>query len=298
MPVYNGEKYIRKALDSLLSQTFSDFELIISDNASTDTTQAICEEYCKCDKRISYFRQSVNIGAINNFLYVLNRSSCAYFMWVSCDDLWDKNWVEILLNNMNSETAISFGRVIEIWPDGSINKVYPAMSFPLMAVLRVMKLLWLDAPNKAMLVFGLFHRKYFNSLKGNMALKYFVPIDMYIELYFIYKIAHDGNIITTDSTSLYKRLGGASSSHLAGIALHAHRPASLSTLGFSKFVKRGLDALNPVNLIKYNLLYINVPSPLYMKLLVLLMLPFVVLKHYLMLGRYVIFRINNIFKLW
>ena len=45
LPIFNGEKYIRNALSSLLSQTFSDFELIISDNASTDSTQMICEEF-------------------------------------------------------------------------------------------------------------------------------------------------------------------------------------------------------------------------------------------------------------
>ena len=55
LPVFNGEKYIQNALISLLSQTFSDFELIISDNASTDSTQMICEEFANKDKRIKFF---------------------------------------------------------------------------------------------------------------------------------------------------------------------------------------------------------------------------------------------------
>lgn len=62
MPVYNGEQYIREALDSLLAQTFADFELIISDNASTDGTKAICLEYAGKDSRIRYVRQTANRG--------------------------------------------------------------------------------------------------------------------------------------------------------------------------------------------------------------------------------------------
>jgi len=72
MPVYNGEKYIREALDSLLAQTFTDFELIISDNASTDGTQVICEEYAARDPRIRYVRQRENRGAVANFRFVLD----------------------------------------------------------------------------------------------------------------------------------------------------------------------------------------------------------------------------------
>ena len=63
MPVYNGEKYIREALDSLLAQTFTDFELIISDNASTDATEIICREYAAHYPQIRYVRQRVNRGA-------------------------------------------------------------------------------------------------------------------------------------------------------------------------------------------------------------------------------------------
>jgi len=64
LPVYNGEKFIRKNLDSLLSQSYPYFELIISDNASTDSTSSICKEYEKKDKRIRYIRQKKNMGAV------------------------------------------------------------------------------------------------------------------------------------------------------------------------------------------------------------------------------------------
>lgn len=111
MPVYNGAKYIREALDSLLAQTFIDFELIISDNASTDSTDAICLEYAAKDARIQYVRQDVNCGAIENFRHVLNGARGQYFMWAACDDMWSENWLEVLLaGKTNSEVAV-FGAV-------------------------------------------------------------------------------------------------------------------------------------------------------------------------------------------
>jgi glycosyltransferase involved in cell wall biosynthesis len=67
MPAYNGEQYIRKALDSLLAQDYGNFELIISDNASTDATLQICREYAEKDQRIRVCVQSRNIGPIANF---------------------------------------------------------------------------------------------------------------------------------------------------------------------------------------------------------------------------------------
>jgi len=95
MPVYNGEKYIATALDSLLEQTFEDFEIIISDNASTDDTSKICQEYAAGDERIHYIRQTENIGMLNNFLAVLNEARAEYFKWYACDDAISNDYIEI-----------------------------------------------------------------------------------------------------------------------------------------------------------------------------------------------------------
>lgn len=88
LPVFNGEKSIAQALDSLLAQTFTDFELIISDNASTDATSLIGAEFASRDSRIKYVRQSENIGAFLNFKYVLQKAQAKYFMWAAADDYW------------------------------------------------------------------------------------------------------------------------------------------------------------------------------------------------------------------
>ena len=87
LPVYNGERYLAEAIDSLVAQTYTDFELLIVDNASTDTTAAICEDYAARDPRIRYFRNATNLGVYRNFNKAFQLSSGRYFKWASADDL-------------------------------------------------------------------------------------------------------------------------------------------------------------------------------------------------------------------
>ena len=86
LPVFNGEQFLRQALDSVLAQTYPGFELIISDNASTDRTQDICEAYATRDKRIRYYRQSKNVGGGRNYNFVFEVSNGEYFKWLAHDD--------------------------------------------------------------------------------------------------------------------------------------------------------------------------------------------------------------------
>jgi glycosyltransferase involved in cell wall biosynthesis len=87
MPVYNGERYIRKASDSLLAQDYENFELIISDNASTDETLRIFREYAAIDHRIKVYVHSHNLGAFTNYKNVLELAQGKYFMWAAVDDV-------------------------------------------------------------------------------------------------------------------------------------------------------------------------------------------------------------------
>ena len=94
MPVYNGAKYLREALDSLLAQTYKDFELVISDNASTDDTAKICQEYARKDRRIRYIRRKENVGGWKNFDFVRREARGRYFVWAAHDDLRGKSYLE------------------------------------------------------------------------------------------------------------------------------------------------------------------------------------------------------------
>lgn len=115
MPAYNAAKYIREALDALLNQTFTDFELIISDNASTDATGAICQEYAKKDRRIRYIRQPENLGPMANFQYVLSKAQGKYFMWAACDDRWAPSFLERTVAVLEGDDGcgLAFSNVIE-----------------------------------------------------------------------------------------------------------------------------------------------------------------------------------------
>lgn len=88
IPVYNAERFLARALDSLLAQDYKDFELIISDNASTDGTPAICRQYAASDPRIRYSCNAANIGAAANFNRVFSLSRGEYFAWAAYDDSW------------------------------------------------------------------------------------------------------------------------------------------------------------------------------------------------------------------
>jgi len=88
MPVRNGEPFIEETIQSLLAQTFRDFELIISDNASDDSTPTICQHYAERDKRVRYIRLQTNIGAAPNFNEVFRIASGQYFKWACHDDTY------------------------------------------------------------------------------------------------------------------------------------------------------------------------------------------------------------------
>lgn len=94
LPVYNGENYLAQALDSLLAQTLEDFELIISDNASTDATERICREYAARDPRIRYVRQPRNRGGSPNQNVVLDLARAPLFKWAAHDDLYGPELLE------------------------------------------------------------------------------------------------------------------------------------------------------------------------------------------------------------
>ena len=94
LPVYNGERYLRQAIDSILAQTFTDFELIISDNASEDATVSILEAYASTDARIRLVKNPVNRGAAWNYNYVFSLARAAYFKWAAHDDVLAPTFLE------------------------------------------------------------------------------------------------------------------------------------------------------------------------------------------------------------
>jgi glycosyltransferase involved in cell wall biosynthesis len=125
MPVYNEENYIGETIESLLSQTFKDFILIISDNNSLDHTPEICKYYAEKDKRIVFVRHAENKGVFFNFKYVLDKANTPFFMWCGGHNRWDPQFVEKLLPLIQNEDLILvYPQTREIKIDGTLGKIY------------------------------------------------------------------------------------------------------------------------------------------------------------------------------
>lgn len=106
LPVYNGERYLEAAIESLLGQTFVDFELIISDNASTDRTQEICQRYASADDRVRYFRQPTNLGINRNFSFIPTVARGEFFKWASHDDVCDPSFLERCVAPLMQDSSV------------------------------------------------------------------------------------------------------------------------------------------------------------------------------------------------
>lgn len=106
LPVHNGEKYIEQALDSILAQTFVDFDLIVSDDASTDRTQEICQAYCAMDPRIRYHRNENSLGVSPNFNRAFDLSSSEYFKWAAYDEVIAPEFLSRCVEVLDRNSAV------------------------------------------------------------------------------------------------------------------------------------------------------------------------------------------------
>ncbi|MGE0701966.1 MAG: glycosyltransferase family 2 protein [Hyphomicrobiaceae bacterium] len=106
IPVYNGESMLAAALDSLLAQTFDDFEIIIADNASTDATPQILAAYAARDPRIRYVQNQRNVGANANFLKVATLASAPFFKWAAHDDLYSPAYLERCMSVLEADSGL------------------------------------------------------------------------------------------------------------------------------------------------------------------------------------------------
>ena len=128
MPVYNGGSYLAKSLESLIAQSFVDWELLISDNGSIDNTKAIALDFVERDSRIRYVSQPKNFGAVRNFIFLLEQCKSSFFMWAAADDLWEQYFLERCIGHLQGNPKIGmaftgirnidqFGRQIRAYPD-------------------------------------------------------------------------------------------------------------------------------------------------------------------------------------
>jgi glycosyltransferase involved in cell wall biosynthesis len=135
LKTYNREAYLKRALESLLAQTYKNFVLIVSDNASPDGTQALCESFAKRDRRIRYVRQDRNIGVFANFNFTIREVVAAadYCLLASDDDRWEPTFLERCMRALITEREAvlafpDFGSLF--YGDGRIERCDPKKFFP------------------------------------------------------------------------------------------------------------------------------------------------------------------------
>lgn len=123
IPVYNGATHLRRTIESVLAQSFDAFELIISDNASTDGTWDICQEYAERDKRIRCVRQPRNLGANPNFNILFEMSQGEFFKWTGHDDQLDHSFLERCVKALEASPDASIAYCGETYCDDEGNEV-------------------------------------------------------------------------------------------------------------------------------------------------------------------------------
>jgi glycosyltransferase involved in cell wall biosynthesis len=137
LAVYNGENYLAESLDALLGQSYEDFELIISDNASTDSTDDICLRYAKQDSRIRYIRQPRNIGLAPNHNFVFGQARGELFKWASHDDLYARDLLQhcVAALDENPHSALAHSWTAMVDDSGAATKLvqYPLATASLLA---------------------------------------------------------------------------------------------------------------------------------------------------------------------
>jgi glycosyltransferase involved in cell wall biosynthesis len=158
MPVYNLEATVGRAIESVLAQTFDDFELVVSDNASTDGTEAICRQYAARDARIRYTRHPALISGFENFRFVLEAARAPYFMWLPADDYVQPRLLEqaVAVLDARPDVVCAAPSAEFLEADG---RRWPAQgSFPLLGSVRDNLCRFLADPSDNSRFYGLYRR--------------------------------------------------------------------------------------------------------------------------------------------
>ena len=210
LPVYNGANYIEKTLDSILGQTFTDFVLAISDNASTDRTSAICADYAKRDPRVRYLRNAANLGLAANTVqaYELAKPN-EYCTLVGHDDLWMPKYAECLIEALESrpEASLAFSWFTHIDGQGALIRECGAQSFSKLPKTGCSRADRVCYPyHIAELAHGIYRSSCFDV--PLVATRY----GIYEDVFLIHSLAAQGAFVITPDFLFSKRLHGTNAS--------------------------------------------------------------------------------------
>lgn len=216
LPVYNGDLFISRTLDSLLAQTYQDFEIVICDNASTDRTQEIIHDYVARDNRIRTYRNERNMGATYNYNRVLELASGEYFKWIAADDVIRPEFLFRCVEALDSDPSIVLvyskaafidenDHVIYRFDDVMTIQKWPSQ--PVARTNQVLEAIFRNGSAANVIVFGLARTGTLRAIRplGN----YFGPdFTIVTEMALHGKIQQESGVL-----SFYRRHGGSSSTY-------------------------------------------------------------------------------------
>jgi len=202
IPTYNRAKLLKRSIESLLSQDYENIEILISDNASTDNTQEVCQHYVQKDSRIKYVQHATNHGPGENFSYVLLNATGQFFMWLGDDDWLDSDYISKCVNQLINDKVFSLVSGTSKYYKGNIN-CYDGSVFSLLSNFwwqRMISYYWQVADNGMFYGVMRTHQikqvKMMNTMGGDWLL--------------IANIVFMGKVKVFSDISVHRELGGAS----------------------------------------------------------------------------------------
>lgn len=215
IPTYNRTEGLKKTLESISGQTYKNLEIIVSDNCSPNPdVEKIINEFKSTDRRIRYIRQSENIGALDNFIFVHGQANGVYFMWAADDDWFDKDYIECCLDYFleNDGHAIVGGQALYVGDSGNVviesHPLDVNSNSPIQRVIDYYRHISKGRGN--CIFYGLMRKDFIdqahlcNEFAGDSAT--------------VAEMAFMGKIRTLNSTHIFYRLGGSSKSRKKMVA--------------------------------------------------------------------------------
>lgn len=211
LPVYNGEHSIMNTIDSLLSQSFSDFELIIVDNASTDQTRTICGEYVTTDSRVTVISSPENVGITENFNRAAKMGSGQYFMWAAADDVFSPEYIQTCIDVLTQDQQIVLAGTATAQIYQSVeHRLFVDSGFSLMQTsaserFKTYRNILIQPRHIGMIFYGIYQRSVLNQVLPSLNV---IGSDHLL----IGSIALKGKIKTVSAVYAHKKTGGISAS--------------------------------------------------------------------------------------
>lgn len=290
LPVYNGSKYMHKAINSVLKQNYQNFELVISDDKSLDNSFKIAKYYQKKDKRVKLIQQNANyqLGwwkGFNNWMSALKKSQGEHVFFIGHDDILSKNYLFDLNKKLDKSTSLFFGSIVQIDKSNNIYN-HPANNLTLDFTSRkgfirrlkfyflpnIIKNILLFVPVKRNIALKIFRKLYLLS-KNFKSKKKINSFYEHFDTYYIFELLKYKKIKSFDKPIFYKRL--------------RENNKKLYVTGSGKNKLKNL-----IKTINFNVQFVYLSSFLE-KIYIILFIPFVILIDRLHL---IFFKINNYFK--